>query len=260
MSAIRLCAWRSSGAPRAGAPATSSAAGHRVIRGAPGSRGHARYDRSLVETSSVRSSFATTTRDERSGARLLAVAIAVLALPVGGCSYSRQVALTSPPGVTQQLVYRSLERAVAQLDLAPFLGRRVALEVWTQAGQQPFVRERIAAWLEERGVHVTAAPDDLTLKVFASVLGTDRGETLIGVPALQLPVLAVPIPEIALFKWVRNRGTAEVEAYAFDGTSGTFVRKTEVGVAGAKHDDFTVLLVFSFTLSDTDERLGETRR
>jgi len=182
--------------------------------------------------------------------------MALLVPAAAGCSYSRQVAVTSPPGVTQQLVYRALERAVAQLDMAPFVGRRVTLEVWMQAGEQAFVRQRLSAWLEERGIHVTSATADLTLKVFVSVLGTDRGETLIGVPAFQLPVFTVPIPEIALFKWVRNRGVAEVEAYAFDATSGAFVRKTEVAVAGAKHDDYTVLLVFSFTLSDTERRLG----
>ena len=44
----------------------------------------------------------------------------------------------------------------------------------------------------------------LALKVFASAYGTDHAESLIGIPAFQAPVVAIPVPEIALFKWVRD--------------------------------------------------------
>ena len=61
------------------------------------------------------------------------------------------------------------------------------------------------ARLERRGVTVVreGSSADLLLRVFATVLGVDKGETLIGTPALQAPfVLGPGLPEIALLKWI----------------------------------------------------------
>jgi hypothetical protein len=57
-----------------------------------------------------------------------------------------------------------------------------------------------------------------------------------------------------LFKLVRNRGLAEVSIYAFDGATGEFVESTPTAVGLAKQNDYTFLLVISFTLTDVDER------
>jgi hypothetical protein len=155
------------------------------------------------------------------GLALKAVALCVL---TSGCApYSSQLVPTQPSAATQQLVVRSLERALTQLDLTGFIGHRVAVDLFTQtanqtligtpqAGSQAFVKEFVTAWLEAHGVWITPHPVELKLKIAASVLGTDRGETFFGIKAFQIPVLAIPFPEISLFKWVRNRGLAEIWA------------------------------------------------
>jgi hypothetical protein len=112
----------------------------------------------------------------------------------------------------------------------------------------------VTAHLEARGVHVVEAGADLRLKIFASILGLDRGETLLGLPALQVPVVSLPIPEIALFKWVRNRGRAEVQIHAYDGRSGEFQGRLSDGAGRSKFDEFTILILVSFTVSDLDRR------
>jgi len=189
------------------------------------------------------------------GARhgFLACAIVGGAL-AGGCALATELKPTEPTAVTQQLVARSLERAVAQLDVERFQGRRAALEVFAQVGNQALTGAFVAAWLEEHGVRITKESPDLTLRVFVSALGTDRGQTLIGIPAFQVPVVGVPFPELALFKWVRNRGLAEVRLYAFDAQTGAFVDKDRRREGRAKQDDFTVLLVIDFTVTDVDQR------
>src|SRR5262245_15422015 len=147
----------------------------------------------------------------------LVMPLIALCIAMSGCAYSSQLAPTQPSAVTQQLVIRSLERALAQLDLTGLVGRRISLAIFTQtanqltmgppqAGNQAFVKEYVTTWFQSRGVWVTSESADLTLKVAASVLGTDRGETFIGIPAFQVPILAIPFPEISLFKWIRNRG------------------------------------------------------
>jgi hypothetical protein len=170
-----------------------------------------------------------------------------------GCA-ARRVTLTERSAIEQELLVRALERAAASLDTTPLQGRRAALELHAWTGDQTFAREFVTAHLEARGVHVVETDADLRLKVFASILGLDRGETLLGLPALQVPVVSLPIPEIALFKWVRNRGRAEVQIQAYDARSGEFRERLPDGVGQSKFDEFTILLLVGFTVSDLDER------
>jgi hypothetical protein len=190
----------------------------------------------------------------------VALAASVLALAaLGGvlaaCT-ARQITLTERSAVEQELLVRSLERAVANLDTRPFEGRRVTLELHALTKDQAFARAFVRAQLEERGVAVVdeAGRADLELRAFATALGVDRGETLLGIPTMQMPVFAVPIPEIALFKWARHRGLSEVEIYAFERDNGRFLSRVPAGVGRSKFDAFTILILVNFTVSDLDER------
>ena len=185
--------------------------------------------------------------------------MAMLLVLAAGCS-ARQVTLTDRSGIEQELLVRSLERAVAGLDVSRLTGRRVALELYALTKDQAFARQFVAARLERRGVDVTAdtSQADLRLKVFATVLGVDRGETLLGIPALQVPVVAVPIPEIALFKWVRHRGAAEIQVYAYEPRTDRLVGDVPAALGRSKYDQFTVLLVIGFTVTDLDQRAEPT--
>ena len=91
------------------------------------------------------------------------------------------------------------------------------------------------------------------------MLGVDRGETLVGIPALLAPVVNLPTPEIALFKWVRDRGHSQVQIFASDARSGRFLDVAPAGVGRAKYDEFTILLMISFTVDDLDAPAGSGR-
>lgn len=177
-------------------------------------------------------------------------------LLITGCATPRQATVTQRSAVEQELIVRSLERAVAGLDVERLLGHRVALDLFALTGDQAFAREFVTVRLQRRGVEIVgdATKADLRLKVFASVLGVDRGETLIGIPALQAPVVSIPIPEIALFKWTRHRGMAELQLYAYDPHTDQLVEGVPAALGRAKYDEFKVMLVIGFAVSDLDER------
>jgi len=177
-----------------------------------------------------------------------------------GCATPREVTLTPRSGVEQELLVRSLERAVARLDVERLVGRRVVLELFSLTADQAFAREFVTARLQRRGLDVIddATKADIRLKVFATALGTDRGETLIGIPALQAPVVSIPIPEIALFKWVRQRGLAEIQLYAYDPQTDRLVDGVPAARGRAKFDEFRLLLVIGFAVSDLDEQAEPT--
>jgi hypothetical protein len=178
------------------------------------------------------------------------------ALLISGCATPRQATVTQRSAVEQELIVRSLERAVAGLDVERLLGHRVALDLFALTGDQSFAREFVTVRLQRRGVEIVgdATKADVRLKVFATVLGVDRGETLIGIPALQAPVVSIPIPEIALFKWTRHRGMAELQLYAYDPHTDQLVEGVPAALGRAKYDEFKVLLIIGFAVSDLDER------
>jgi len=174
----------------------------------------------------------------------------LVALLLTGCSLANSIGTTAPTGITQQLLVRSLERALADIDLERAKQKPIALEVTVQAGNEGFVKDYVTTWLKAHGVRVTSESPEQKLKVFVQVYGTDRDQTLIGLPAFQAPVVNVPVPELALFKWVRNRGVAELRMWAFDSKGDVIMDTPPPYVGRAKYDDFTILLFIGFTRSD----------
>jgi hypothetical protein len=174
-------------------------------------------------------------------------------LLAGGCSLAGQLPPTKPEGVTQQLLIRSLERALGQLDLTKLQGPGVNVEVFVQTGNQDFVKAFVTTWLQAHGVRTVSESPEVKVKLFASVYGTDFDRTFIGIPAFQVPVVNVPFPEIALFKWERNRGQAELRIYEFEGKTDIPMGIQDPGIGRSKYDNITVLLIFGFTLSDVEK-------
>jgi hypothetical protein len=188
------------------------------------------------------------------GTRLVHVTTIFTCLVLGGCSLASQLPPTKPAGVTQQLLIRSLERALAKLDLSRLLGPSVAVDVFVNEGNQAFVKAFAMAWLQAHGVHTVSESPDVKVKLFASVLGTDSDQTLIGIPSFQAPVVNVPFPEIALFKWQRNRGQAEVRLYEMEPKTDIVVDAPPPGIGRAKYDNFTLLIFLGFTVTDVEKR------
>jgi len=179
--------------------------------------------------------------------------VVLIGLVLTGCALSPVPPATQPSGVTQQLLMRSLERALANLDIERLKSQTVTVEVFQHAGPEALVKEFIAAWLKAHGVRIVPAAPDLKVKAFASVLGTDNDLALFGIPAFQAPVVNIPVPEIAIFKWQRNRGVAELRLYEFDGRTEEIVNATPISTGRAKFDKYTVLLFIGYTVSDVDD-------
>jgi hypothetical protein len=163
--------------------------------------------------------------------RACSAAAVAACLLSSGCSLSPVPSPTQPSGVTQQLLMRSLERALAQLDIERLQRQTITIEVFHQAGPEVLIKEFVTA----------------------SVLGTDTDQDLFGIPAFQAPVVNVPVPEIALFKWQRSRGVAEVRLFEFDGKTDMLVDAPPVATGRAKLDKFTVLIFFGYTETDVDK-------
>lgn len=183
------------------------------------------------------------------------------ALLVSGCTVaSTDLYPTSPSATSQLLVFRALERAVARLDVGRLRDRRVTLEVVSQLGDDRFATTYLETWLRTHGVKVGGDVPDLRLQIYLLALGTDKGQSFIGIPPFQMPVLAIPVPEIAIFKWIRNRGRADVRVYAFDPKTDALVDLLPETTGRSKFDDFTVLIVVGFSVTDVNDPVLLTPR
>lgn len=184
---------------------------------------------------------------------------AMLSVAILATSCSTRLTLTERSSVEQRLVVRSLERALTEIDIERFKGKKVAVDVYGLTADREFAQELMLARFRERGLRIASAADkaDLRLKIFVNALAVDRGETLVGIPAFAAPVVNMPVPEIALFKWVRGRGHAEVDLFAFEQDSGDFVVKSPPAVGESSYDDYTILILIKFNLNDLDERPDE---
>jgi hypothetical protein len=130
------------------------------------------------------------------------------------------------------------------------VGRRVDVELVAQGGSRDFALEFVKKRLRERGVVVSSDAPEQKVQVVATALGTNRGDTLLGIPAMVAPVVGVPTPEISIFKWVRNRGLAELELDTLEPKTGEVIEHLGPVAGSAKRDDFTLLLFINFTLTD----------
>jgi hypothetical protein len=185
------------------------------------------------------------------GSLLGLLAVSVLA---SACTTVR-VTATSRSSVEQRLLVRSLERAAERLTVAPLFGHAVRVQLFALTGDQAFAEEFLRTRLEARGVRMALAsePADIVVRVFAGALAVDTADTLLGIPAsFQVPVLAVALPEIALFKWERSRGHSEVQLYTYD-AEGRFLERLPDALGEAKWNRFTILIVITFTVSDLDD-------
>lgn len=162
---------------------------------------------------------------------------------------------TARSSIEQRLLARSLERAVAQIDVSLFHGKRVFLDLAALTPDEAYARAYVGAEFRQRGALIVgdASESEVRVQVMAPGLGVDQGETLIGVPATLVPLLGIPIPEIALFKWTRHRGTTELKFYAYDSKDGRPFEVAPTALGQSRYSQFIILVLVRFTRHDLDK-------
>lgn len=175
---------------------------------------------------------------------------------LSACSATTKVTLTARSATEQQLLVRSLERAMRHMDPSRLSGKSATLDVYGLTADREFAKQKLTVWLRGHGVKIVSPPakPDLELKIFLSAFGIDHSESLLGLPAFAMPLVGLPVPEIALFKAVKNHGLAQIQTYVFDRRTGRLINQGPVTALGrAKYDHYLLLLVINFTSSDIEE-------
>ena len=178
-----------------------------------------------------------------------------LCLCAGGCAVGTQITNTPRFSIEQRLLVRALERALGGLDVQQFKGKTVSVEFYGLTPDKDFAREFFIAWLQSQRVRIAESPTpaQLRLKVFASVLAVDRGQSFVGAPSFTVPLVGFVVPEIPLFRDVKYMGQAEIKISTTNDETGEFVSESAPAVGRSNHDDYTVLIIVHFTHTDLEE-------
>lgn len=173
-----------------------------------------------------------------------------LALPlIGGCTSVRQ---TDPPrtATEQFLLSRAAGEAVRQLNADALRGRIVFVDsTYFAAAEQAFVLGELRAHLLLAGVRLAAKREeaDAIVEVRSSGVGIDRYEFLLGLPSIPLSTAAtmtsgvqVPfaLPELALMKNTRQRGTAGVAFVAYWADNGEVITSSGPFIGRSRREDW----------------------
>jgi hypothetical protein len=124
----------------------------------------------------------------KTSSRILSLCFLVL---LAGCAVSTLVTNTPRSSIEQQLLVRSLERALATLDIRQLQGKSVTIDFYGLTPDKDFAKEFLTAWLQGQHVRTVTDPKEaqLRLKVFASVLGVDQGQSFVGSPSFTVPIM-----------------------------------------------------------------------
>jgi len=181
--------------------------------------------------------------------------LVLLLFSLAGCAATAQITNTQRSSIEQELLVRALERAMAGLDTQNVKGKTAWVDFYGLTPDKDFAKEYFTAWLQGQGVRIPTDPKlaQVRLKVFASVLAVDQGQSFVGAPAFTVPIIGIGVPEIAVFKNIEHSGHAEIKISITDNQTGEFIGESAPAVGEAQHDDYTVLIVVHFTRSDLEK-------
>jgi hypothetical protein len=137
-----------------------------------------------------------------------------LALATVGCGTLRET-LTARSALEQLLISTAADRAIDSVSLPPLQDHTVFIETANlECYDKAYVNQRVRQAVLQAGGRLVSGRDkaDLILEVACGGLAVDRGDSLLGLPELNLPIPlagSLETPELALFKKVHYNGRAK---------------------------------------------------
>lgn len=185
-----------------------------------------------------------------------AVAIVLVGL-LSGC---HSVKMSEPPrtAVEQLLLSTAADRAVKDVDLSWLKGRNVYVEEkYFESYDKGYAVSLIRQRISESGglLMATNVNADVIVEIRSGALGMSTAETLIGIPAMGLPVPlagALQTPELALYKSQKGDSAAKFALFAYERSSGEHIRSAGA-MAGRAYFHLYKIVGISWKRTDVPE-------
>ncbi len=184
---------------------------------------------------------------------------------VAGCSLP--VARPTDPKTIEEQIFISeaVERSLKDLETGISEGTRITLEVSGLTTDetvkdditQRHVKNVVAGWLGKQGLIEVEDEEAATYRLQAIVegIGTRKGIRFLGMPAVGGGFVPIALPELSLWKRVRNQGYIRFYLDIFDAATGRLVRTTPAYTGIVTHTNYTVFFFIRWQKTDLEAPL-----
>lgn len=179
------------------------------------------------------------------------MAALALGMALTGCALSYESTKTPRAPSEQLLLAQSLRRSLIDAVLPLRSGQTIAVETVGLTADQAFVSSLIEKWLSRGGLLLPKdGKEALIAKVTLDAFGTLQDQTFFGIPPIGGGFIPLSLPELAVYKAVRQRGHARLSIDFIEKATGRVVGSTPLHEGTAYYNQYTFLFAFSTTLSD----------
>lgn len=200
------------------------------------------------------------------------IGLSLLIFFVTGCALEHELSRTPRTAVEQVLLTQAVERALTNLSVRLPDGVNVDVDATglendrsrlrttnadLGAVDRPsrdilYIRDLVAAELGRRGYRVSSRDNEspYLVRVMAESFGTVQGTMFIGMPPVQSVLIPFSLPELTLYKNQSQSGYARLHMDVYDNRTGEFLGSTPKLVGRAFHNQYTVLILATWTRTD----------
>jgi len=180
----------------------------------------------------------------------------MLAIALCGCNMTGGLVSSPRTPIEQLLLTQSLLRSLDQATLPLKPGDSVAVETaWPPShadfqGDLAFASSVLASWLAERGLIVGSDRATYRVRVLLHAFGVEKKDTFFGLPPIQSLLIPLALPELTLYRKVRDRGYTRVSLDITEVATGRLTGSPTLVEASVHHEQYTLLFLLSWTSSD----------
>jgi hypothetical protein len=211
---------------------------------------------------------------------LVRIVLGLVGMLVAACALEREPSRTPRTAIEELLLSHAISRSMTDLtiplergtslavEVAGFLPDRAFVEggettsliqgagtsrnVYAPGSELLMVLSLFQGRLGELGFLVQHRREDAKylVRVLVQALGTVQGESFFGMPAVQSVVIPVALPALSIFRLENQKAHMRFTMNIFDAATGRLVRSTPWYSGSAYYDQYTVLILFFWRLTD----------
>ena len=159
-----------------------------------------------------------------------ATALLLLSLAcIEGCNITAGQVSSPRTPIEQLLLTQSLFRSLEEMVIPLQAGDVVTVETaWVPShddfkGDLPFAASVIASWFARHGAVVGGENPKFRARVLLHAFGLDKKDVFFGVPPIQSVLIPIALPELTLYRNLRNRGYTRLSIDLEDVSSGRLI-------------------------------------
>ena len=176
---------------------------------------------------------------------------------LSGCVNPQLTSHTARTSVEQLLLTQAVGKSLTNPSDQDFplpTGATVKVDLTGLTEDRAFIKAAIQGWLGEQGYQIRQINESATYRIhlIVNAIGTEQGESFIGMPPIQSSLIPFSLPEIAIFRVQRQTGRVQYYMNIFEEQTGKFVATSSRHESQTYHHQYTILLFFSFLDTDLD--------